>query len=266
MKKRAKKSIASLARGHVRALAERGIKIDKGGKRARKNGKPLARKKFESAISAIERTEKKRAPRPTGHAPKKAAPKQPKELSERDAFILESLVRNHLTPEVQERYIKNLSREGRKKLEEREVQEKLALAQREEKERREKEEAQRRRAEEKEKARLEELRANWAKADALLRQAIQSKSFFMEWEVIARVLGLPPREIFERGLTLQGARPGAVKITWKDWQRAERLIREAIKRGTFESEYDRIAAATGLTAREIYSLGVSPPSLGTATA
>jgi hypothetical protein len=258
-----RKTIASLARGHVRALAGRGIKIDAGGRRARKDGRPISREKLERAVAAIERAKK----RPAKPAAKKTAPRRrPGELSERDAFILESLVRNHLTPEVQKRYIKNLSAAGREVLKQREVKERIAAAGREEKERREKEEERARRAEEKERARMEELRANWAKADVLLKQAIQSKSFFMEWEVIAKVLGLPPREVFERGLTLQGARPGAVKVTWKDWQRAERLIRDAIRRGTFDSEYDRIAAATGLTAREIYTLGISPPSLGTATA
>lgn len=235
-KKRTKKNPASIARGHIRALAKRGIKIDKRG-RARKDGKPLAKKKLERVVSTIKRAEKKPAKiaKPPKRAAKpKVAPKKkpPKELSERDAFILESLEKNHLTPEARKRYIKNLSPPARKMV--KEIKE-------------------------------EETREDpWRKAETLLLQAIRNKSFYMEWEVIAEVLKLPPKEVFEYGLSLSGAKPKTFEAAWRNWQRAEQLIREAIARGTFQGEYERIAAATGLTAREIYSLGVSPPSLGTA--
>ncbi len=244
MKKRAtKKSAASIARGHVRALAKRGIKIDKRG-RARKDGKPLAKAKLERAVTAIERAA--HAPKKTkrGASAKVSKParrpakskvpsrKKTKELSERDAFILESLEKNHLTPEVRKRYIKNLSPRARTMVQE--VEEKEATED------------------------------PWRKAEVLLRHAIRNKSLYMEWEVIAEVLKLPPQEVFEYGLTLAGAKPSTLKAAWQNWQRAEQLIREALARGTFQGEYERIAAATGLPAREIYSLGVSPPSLGTA--
>lgn len=233
MKKRQTKSAASIARGHVRALAKRGIKIDKRG-RARKDGKPLAREKLERAVSAIERARKK-TPGPKPKAARSRQPAKPKELTERDVFILESLEKNHLSPEVRKRYIKNLSPRAREMVKETATVERERI-----------------------------LEDTWRKADVLLEQAIRNKSLYMEWEVIAAVLGLPPQEVFARGLRLAGAKPSGIEIAWLNWQRAERMIREALKRGTFESEYDRIAAATGLTAREIYTLGISPPSLGAA--
>lgn len=238
-----KKNTASIVRGNIRALAKRGIKIDKRG-RARKDGKPLAKTKLERAVSAIERARKrptaakkpaKKAAEPKAATKRKAAPKAPKELSERDAFIIESLAKNHLTPEVRKRYIKNLSPRARAMVEELPIREEEKI-----------------------------LEDAWRKADMLLVQAIRNKSFYMEWEVIAATLKLPPQEIFERGLRLAGAKPSTFKVAWHNWQRAEQLIREALARGTFQGEYERIAAATGLTAREIYSLGISPPSLGTA--
>ena len=51
---------------------------------------------------------------------------------------------------------------------------------------------------------------------------------------------------------------------WERQQTVERLIEEAQKKGVFLSEYTKIAMLTGLTPREVYTLGVSPPSLGNA--
>jgi len=209
-----------------------------------KKGTPAKKKVARGAVARPPKRPK--APTRRTKATKKRPARPRRELSERDAFILESLEKNHLAPEVQKRYVKNLSERGRKAFEERDVQRKL------------------------EQDRLEQereahaLKEKWEKADQLLRYAIRSKSLLMEWEVIASTLGLPRREVFERGLQLEGARPGGIKIMWENWELAEKLIREANQRGTLESDFNKIAVATGLTPREIYSLGVSPPSLGAA--
>jgi hypothetical protein len=285
-KRGAKKNAASIARGHVRALAKRGIKIDKRG-RARKDGKPLAKTKLERAVYAIERS-RRPPPSKRGGPPAKATksatkaaakpkrPTKPKELSERDAFILESLEKNHLTPEVRKRYIKNLSSRARKmvgkgspgKISQQDAfilqsLEKNHLTP-EVRKRYIKNLSPQARTMVKEVEERESTEDPWRRAEVLLRQAIRNKSLYMEWEVIAEVLKLPPQEVFEYGLTLAGAKPSTLKAAWQNWQRAEQLIREALARGTFQGEYERIAAATGLPAREIYSLGISPPSLGTA--
>jgi hypothetical protein len=281
-KRSTKKNAASIARGHVRALAKRGIKIDKRG-RARKDGKPLAKAKLERAVHAIERAHKKPSVRTatrgatktkTSEKPKRST--KPKELSERDAFILESLEKNHLTPEVRKRYIKNLSSRARKMVGKEspgEISQQDAFILQsleknhltpEVRKRYIKNLSPQAREMVKEVEEKEATEDPWRKAEVLLRQAIRNKSLYMEWEVIAEVLKLPPQEVFEYGLTLAGAKPSTLKAAWQNWQRAEQLIREALARGTFQGEYERIAAATGLPAREIYSLGISPPSLGSA--
>ena len=248
MKKRAKKrtkNAASIARGHVRALAKRGIKIDKRG-RARKDGKPLAKKKLERAVSTIKRAEKSKAPakrktpakvaKPPKRAPEpKAVPKKrPKELSERDAFIIESIRRNHLAPEVRKRYFKDLSGRAQK-----EFKAEYDLLSRPEK---------------------SEI---WDQADRRLQQAIDRGLLDHEWWRIANDLGLPQEEVFKRGHRLAGFTPDRATKMWERQQNVERLIEEAKKKGTFFNEYTRIAMLTGLEAREVYTLGVSPPSLGT---
>jgi len=48
------------------------------------------------------------------------------------------------------------------------------------------------------------------------------------------------------------------------WEKAERLVDAALKAGVFYNTYLLIAKATGLTPREIYTLGVSPKSFGRA--
>lgn len=50
----------------------------------------------------------------------------------------------------------------------------------------------------------------------------------------------------------------------KDEARAAFLARRAYENGTLERDLQRIAIETGLTPREVYSLGVSPPSMGMA--
>lgn len=242
MKKRAKKrtkNAASLARGHVRALAKRGIKIDKRG-RARKDGKPLAKKKLERAVTSIKRAEKRKTPakvsKPAAKpkvAPKAAPKKRPKELSERDAFIIESIRRNHLAPDVRKRYFKDLSKPAQKTF-----KAEYDLLSRPEK---------------------SEL---WDQADRRLQQAIDRGVLDHEWWRIANDLGLPQEEVFKRGHRLAGFTPDRAAKMWERQQNVERLIEDAKKRGTFFNEYTRIALLTGLEAREVYTLGISPPSLG----
>lgn len=118
-------------RGHVRALAKRGIRLDKA-HRPRKDGRAISVAKLEKAVAAIKRAEakilsarpkskpkKKPAPKKTvsrPKAPKKVLPRPipTKELSERDAFIIESLRKNHLDPAVRKSFLKALSAEARK--------------------------------------------------------------------------------------------------------------------------------------------------------
>lgn len=45
---------------------------------------------------------------------------------------------------------------------------------------------------------------------------------------------------------------------------AEKRAERAYRNGTLDREYIRIANETGLTPREVYSLGISPPSMGVA--
>jgi len=149
MKKRGtQKTAAAIARGHLRELAKRGIRLDKRG-RARKNGKPIKPKQLERVVSQIKsaprpaskqpskRPAKQQAKKPTRQPLKRPAKQQPKKstrqqprptpkrlkkptkaphISERDAFILESLERNHLTPEVRKKYLRSLSPSVRKSL------------------------------------------------------------------------------------------------------------------------------------------------------
>lgn len=104
----------------------------------------------------------------------------------------------------------------------------------------------------------------WRKAELLLRHAVREGTLEYEWHVIAEVLGLPPQEVFERGYRIGGATVIGARKLWDRYELAERLVRRALREGTFETEYLRIARLTGMSAREVYTLGVSPPSLGTA--
>lgn len=133
-KRRAKRTAAAVARGHARALARRGIKLDKA-KRPRKDGRPITVAKLERAVAAIKRAEtskparkkpqEKKRPSKTSTKKRKQPQRNPavkpkprpiptKELSERDTFIIESLRRNHLDPAVRKNYLKALSSEARK--------------------------------------------------------------------------------------------------------------------------------------------------------
>jgi len=115
-----RRTAAAIARGHLRALAKRGIKLDKRG-RARKDGKPIKPEQLARAVAKLAKPKPRKTAKPTKpHKP--AKPTKPRKLakptrvSERDAFILESLERNHLTPEVRKKYLKSLSPNVRKSL------------------------------------------------------------------------------------------------------------------------------------------------------
>lgn len=114
--KRARKTAAAIAKGHARALAKRGIKLDKA-KRPRKNGRSITIKQLQRAVSAIRYAEK---PKSKKHKPavrpqpkKKPRPIPTEEVSQRDAFIIESLRRNHLDPKIRKHFLKALSPEAR---------------------------------------------------------------------------------------------------------------------------------------------------------
>jgi hypothetical protein len=124
-KRQPQKTAASVARGHTRELAKRGIKLDKQ-RRPRKDGRPITIAKLERAVSAIKRS-RARPNRIKPQAKKKSVtkpqtkpvtkPQTKPKISERDSFILESLERNHLAPEVRRKYIRSLSPIAKKSLE-----------------------------------------------------------------------------------------------------------------------------------------------------